>query len=116
VQEDYFMKQKPASFDEVRLLFIIMLISVRSNNFNFTGKTHTVREFVKRACQSRNDYCLAERGNGGTREDQATGKVRVEIDPRYFRPAEVELLIMSYDLIYCLDISTCIRGHLLYNK
>ena len=59
-----------------------------------TGETHTVREFV--------EFALAEvgvsiewRGTGVDEKgiDAKTGKVLVEVDPRYFRPAEVELLL-----------------------
>ncbi len=59
-----------------------------------TGETHTVREFVEVAA-SRLDIDLRWSGKGineiGT--DVKTGKVIVRIDPRYFRPAEVDLLI-----------------------
>ena len=59
-----------------------------------TGDTHSVREFVELA--------FGEVGIGiewqGTGVDEvgvdaATGKVVVEIDPRYYRPTEVELLL-----------------------
>ena len=59
-----------------------------------TGQTRTVREFV--------EYAFAEigveigwRGQGieETGYDKADGRVRVEIDPRYFRPTEVDLLL-----------------------
>lgn len=59
-----------------------------------TGSTATVREFL--------DLCLEhfgiefEREGSGENEkyiNKATGKVIVEIDPHYYRPAEVDLLI-----------------------
>ena len=59
-----------------------------------TGETHTVREFAELA--------FAEAGTviewrGAGREEQGidakTGKVLVEIDPRYFRPTEVDILL-----------------------
>lgn len=59
-----------------------------------TGKTYTVRHFI--------DLAFAEVGikmlwiGEGVNEkgvDTATGKVLVEIDEKYFRPTEVELLI-----------------------
>jgi len=58
-----------------------------------TGKTHSVRDFVSLA--------FAEVGvrlqwvGSGVEErgiDAATGETRVAIDPKYFRPAEVEFL------------------------
>jgi GDPmannose 4,6-dehydratase len=59
-----------------------------------TGESHSIREFVEKAfaCVGRHiDWQgegVAERGL-----DAASGKVLVEIDPRYFRPTEVDLLI-----------------------
>lgn len=59
-----------------------------------TGKAYTVRQFV--------EYSFKEigvdiewRGKGVDEKgyDHNTGKLRVEIDPRYFRPAEVEYLL-----------------------
>ncbi len=58
-----------------------------------TGECHTVREFVKVAFSivGRN---IVWKGTG--REeigiDELTGKTLVEIDPRYFRPTEVDIL------------------------
>jgi len=58
-----------------------------------SGETYTVRQFATWAFE----YVGIElkwEGNGISEKgiDVNTGKVRVEIDPRYFRPAEVELL------------------------
>lgn len=59
-----------------------------------TGETHTVRSFVERAFK---EVGITLRWDGdGVEEkglDRATGRVLVEIDPRYFRPTEVDLLI-----------------------
>ena len=58
-----------------------------------TGKTYTVREFVEKSFN-----CIGVeiewKGKGISEVgiDSETGKVLVEIDERYFRPAEVELL------------------------
>ena len=59
-----------------------------------TGKAYTVRQFV--------EFSFEEIGvrlewrNRGSEErgyDAANGKLRVEIDPRYYRPAEVDHLL-----------------------
>ena len=59
-----------------------------------TGETHTVRSFVEKAFNAV-DIAVAWTGSGveekGIRKD--TGEVMVEVDPRYFRPTEVDLLI-----------------------
>ena len=59
-----------------------------------TGETHTVREFCDKsfACAG---ITLAWEGEGvdETGRCTKTGKTLVRVDPRYFRPAEVELLL-----------------------
>jgi GDPmannose 4,6-dehydratase len=59
-----------------------------------TGERHTVREFVERAfaCVNRE---IEWRGKGikETGIDARSGQVLLEIDPRYFRPTEVDLLL-----------------------
>lgn len=59
-----------------------------------TGETHTVREFCELAFREAG-YEIIWEGSGIDEKgkDKATGKVLVEIDPMYFRPAEVDLLI-----------------------
>ena len=58
-----------------------------------TNETHSVREFVETAF-TEGGVELAWRGKGVDEKgyDVKTGKVLVEINPRYFRPAEVDLL------------------------
>jgi GDPmannose 4,6-dehydratase len=59
-----------------------------------TGETHPVREFVEKAF-AHVGVTIAWRGAGVDEQgiDAATGRVLVKIDPRYFRPTEVDLLI-----------------------
>jgi GDPmannose 4,6-dehydratase len=59
-----------------------------------TGKTHFVREFVDRAFA---EIGITIEWRGVGREEKGicaeTGRVLVEVDPRYFRPTEVDQLI-----------------------
>jgi len=59
-----------------------------------TGETTTVRDFVRWAFEDVG-IPLEFRGEGVEEEGicQNTGKCLIKIDPRYFRPTEVELLI-----------------------
>lgn len=59
-----------------------------------TGEMHSVREFAERAF-ARAGIQLQWEGKGPDEigRDTNSGKVLVEIDPRYFRPAEVEQLL-----------------------
>jgi GDPmannose 4,6-dehydratase len=61
-----------------------------------TGEAHSVREFAELAfsCAGRRIAWEGERGTvRETGVDARTGKVLIRIDPRYFRPTEVELLL-----------------------
>jgi GDPmannose 4,6-dehydratase len=59
-----------------------------------TGRTETVRDFVTMAFKA-TDVALEFRGNGEaeTAVNTATGKTVVRINKKFYRPAEVELLI-----------------------
>ncbi|NDV59653.1 GDP-mannose 4,6-dehydratase [Bacteroides sp. 519] len=59
-----------------------------------TGKEHTVREFCELAFKEVGIELTWE-GEGLNEKgiDKKTGKVLVEVDPKYFRPAEVEQLL-----------------------
>ncbi len=62
-----------------------------------TNETHSVREFVEEACKLI-DIDLVWQGKGVDEKgiDRKTGKEVIEIDPRYFRPTEVDLLKGDY--------------------
>ena len=62
-----------------------------------TGETHTVREFVERAFDAV-DIKVVWKGEKGTVDEVGVdaadeSRVLVKVDPRYFRPTEVDLLL-----------------------
>jgi GDPmannose 4,6-dehydratase len=59
-----------------------------------TGETHTVREFAERAF-AETGIDIGWKGKGVEERgfDKKSGRFLVEIDPRYFRPTEVDLLL-----------------------
>jgi GDPmannose 4,6-dehydratase len=59
-----------------------------------TGETHSIREFVDACCQELNMKIKWE-GEGVNERgiDVETGKTIIKVNPRYFRPAEVDLLL-----------------------
>lgn len=59
-----------------------------------TNRTETVRDFVTMAFRAA-DYRIEWRGGGEgeTGIDAATGKTLVRVNPKFYRPAEVDLLI-----------------------
>ncbi len=59
-----------------------------------TGVTTTVRDFVTLAF-GKAGIALRWEGSGADERgvDTGTGKILVQVDPRYYRPAEVDILI-----------------------
>lgn len=63
-----------------------------------TGQTHTVREFVEMAARHLGFKLMWEgQGVNEIGVDVVSGKTIVQIDPRFYRPAEVDLLLGSYE-------------------
>ena len=59
-----------------------------------TGESHTVREFVEKAFKEVGITLLWEgRGVSEVGRDAGSGEIFVQVDPRYFRPTEVEELL-----------------------
>ena len=59
-----------------------------------TGEAHSVREFVELAFKEVDvDIVWDGEGAGEKGRDTTSGAIRVEIDPRYFRPTEVDVLV-----------------------
>jgi GDPmannose 4,6-dehydratase len=80
--------------DYVEAMWLILQQEKPDDFVIATGETHSVREFCDEAFKELGIY-LDWNGQGidekGT--DRDTGRVLVEVDPRYFRPTEVEMLI-----------------------
>ena len=62
-----------------------------------TNETHTIREFASLVFKEL-DMELDWKGSGidEVGVDKKTGKTHVSVNPRYFRPTEVDLLIGDY--------------------
>ena len=58
------------------------------------GEAHSVREFVEKAF-AHIGRTIVWRGSGVAEQgiDRSTGDVLIEVDPRYFRPTEVDFLL-----------------------
>lgn len=80
--------------DYVELMWLMLQQDKPDDYVMATGVTTTVRDFITMAFKEVG-ITLKWEGKGIDEKgvDRETGKVLVEIDPRYFRPAEVELLI-----------------------
>lgn len=73
----------------------LMLQQERPDDFIIaTGEAHSVREFVDETCKALDiDLEWHETGVDEKGIDKKTGKIRIEVDPRYFRPTEVDFLV-----------------------
>ena len=89
--------------DYVRMMWMILQAEVAEDWVIATGKTTTVRDFVKMAFEALG-IALEFKGNGIHEKAYVkncsnpdlkleTGKEVLSVDPKYFRPTEVELLI-----------------------
>jgi len=80
--------------DYVECMWLMMQHDVPEDFVIATGEMHTVREFVELAFQEAG-INLRWEGSGIDEKGicSKTGKVLVEVDPKYFRPAEVEQLL-----------------------
>ena len=62
-----------------------------------TNETHSVREFVEEAAKHLGmEIIWKGKGLNEKGVDKKTGKTIIEIDPKYFRPAEVDVLLGDY--------------------
>ncbi|CAA7621664.1 GDP-mannose 4,6-dehydratase [Magnetospirillum sp. UT-4] len=80
--------------DYVRGMWMMMQQDKPDDFVLATGEAHSVREFVELAFRHVG-IDLEWRGSGVEEQgvDAKTGRVLVEIDPKYFRPTEVDLLL-----------------------
>jgi GDPmannose 4,6-dehydratase len=80
--------------DFVQMMWLMLQQEKADDYVVATGEMHTVREFIEKAF-GHVERTIEWRGKGVNEEgiDTTTGKTVVKIDPRYFRPAEVEQLL-----------------------
>jgi GDPmannose 4,6-dehydratase len=80
--------------DFVEMMWLMLQQPEPDDYVAATGETHTVREFIECAAPYAG-YEIAWEGRGDSEigRDKKTGKVIIEVDPKFYRPAEVELLL-----------------------
>ena len=80
--------------DYVEGMWRIMQHSEADDFILATGETHTVREFVELAF-AEVGIAIEWRGSGGDEQgvETSSGRILVRVDPRYFRPTEVDILL-----------------------
>jgi GDPmannose 4,6-dehydratase len=80
--------------DYVNAMWLMMQQDNADDYVIATGEAHSVREFVERSF-SFLDMTIAWSGEGAseTGTDTKTGKVMIRVDPKYYRPTEVDFLL-----------------------
>lgn len=80
--------------DYVKGMWLMLQQSQPDDYVLATGEMHSVREFIELAMAEIGRQ-IVWRGTASDEEgiDEETSKVLVKVDPRYFRPTEVELLL-----------------------
>lgn len=80
--------------DFVEMMWLMLQQPEADDYVAATGEMHTVREFIEKAAPFAGyDIVWEGEGVGEVGKDRKTGKTIVEIDPKFFRPSEVELLL-----------------------
>ena len=80
--------------DYVEMMWMMLQQPEPDDYVAATGETHTIREFIEKAAPFAG-YDIVWEGEGVNEvgRDRKSGKVIIEVDPKFFRPAEVELLL-----------------------
>ncbi len=78
----------------VEAMWLMLQQKIADDYVIATGQTHTVREFIEKSF-SLLDISITWEGSGVDEKgiDKKTGNTIIKIDPKYFRPTEVDLLI-----------------------
>lgn len=80
--------------DSVEAMWLMLQQSEPDDYVVATGETHSVREFAEKVF-ARLGMPIEWQGKGMHEKgiDTQSGKIVIEVDPKYFRPAEVDLLL-----------------------
>jgi GDPmannose 4,6-dehydratase len=80
--------------DYVQMMWMMLQKEKPDDYVVATNETHTVREFIEESFRIAGYSIIWEgKEDAEVGKDQKTGKTIVKIDPKYYRPTEVELLI-----------------------
>ncbi len=79
--------------DFVKAMWLMLQADEADDFVIGTGETHSVREFCQAAfAEVGIDLEWQGKGTDEVGRDRSSGEIRVVVDPRYFRPAEVDVL------------------------
>ena len=93
-QDKLYLGNLDARRDYVECMWLILQRDTPEDFVIATGEMHTVREFATLAFHEVGiELCWEGEGVNEKGIDLKTGKVLIEVDPKYFRPCEVEQLL-----------------------
>ena len=80
--------------DYVKGMWLMLQQEVPDDYILATGKEYSVREFVEK-CFSKKGYNIKWQGSGINEVgiDENSGKILIRVNPKYFRPSEVDELL-----------------------
>jgi GDPmannose 4,6-dehydratase len=80
--------------DYVKAMWLMLQQDVPDDYVVATGETHKVREFVEFAFKYVGiDIDWSGKGFDEKGKDKSTGKILVQVDPQFYRPADVDILL-----------------------
>ena len=80
--------------DYVEAMFLMLQHNKPDNYVISTGETYSVRDFINASCNELNINIIWEgEGLNEVAINKDTGKVIIKINPKYYRPTEVDLLL-----------------------
>ena len=80
--------------DYVEAMFLMLQHHKPDNYVISTGKTYSVKDFINAACDELNiDITWEGRGLNEVAIDKNSNKIIIKINPKYYRPTEVDLLL-----------------------
>ena len=80
--------------DYVEAMFLMLQHHKPDNYVISTGKTYSVKDFINAACDELNiDIAWEGKGLNEVAIDKKNNKIIIKINPKYYRPTEVDLLL-----------------------
>jgi GDPmannose 4,6-dehydratase len=80
--------------DYVEAMWLMMQQNIPDDFVIATGVTHSIREFVEEACETLGRKITWEgSGQDEIGRDTVTGEIIIKVNPEFYRPAEVDVLI-----------------------
>jgi len=91
----YANRDEGHSYDYIKAMWMMLQHDIPDDYVIATSETHSIKEWVN-YCFSVAGYELVWKGEGIDEKGYVGGDLMIEIDPKYFRPTEVNYLLGDY--------------------